>query len=119
MAALARAGFVHNGVNGTDMFFVGPNAKPRDAVHVIFARERVHADDLGPTPDVSESAAIPSFRVVALEPLVTMKLTSFRDKDRMHLRDLVDVGLVDESWLPRLPAELSAPLQELLDTPEG
>ena len=27
-----------------------------------------------------------------------MKLTSFRDKDRTHLRDLISVGLVDESW---------------------
>ena len=31
-----------------------------------------------------------------------MKLAAFRDKDRVHLRDLVFVGLVDESWLPGL-----------------
>ena len=48
-----------------------------------------------------------------------MKLISFRSKDRMHLHDLIDVGLVDASWLPRLPDELSVRLKELLDDPEG
>lgn len=48
-----------------------------------------------------------------------MKLTSFRDKDRMHLRDMIDVELLDESWCGRLPAELAARLQELIDDPNG
>jgi hypothetical protein len=48
-----------------------------------------------------------------------MKLTSFRDKDRTHLRDLIGVGLVDESWRLKLPDELAARLQALLDTPDG
>ena len=56
---------------------------------------------------------------MSLDALVRMKLTSFRDKDRMHLRDLIDVGLVDASWLPKLPTEFRARLQMLLDTPEG
>jgi hypothetical protein len=48
-----------------------------------------------------------------------MKLTAFRDKDRTHLRDLIEVGLVDETWVGRLPQELKERLQTLLDTPEG
>ena len=48
-----------------------------------------------------------------------MKLTSYRDKDRTHLRDLIEVGLVDASWISRLPAELAPRLQSLLDNPEG
>jgi hypothetical protein len=48
-----------------------------------------------------------------------MKLTSFRDKDRMHLRDMIDVELIDASWLDRLPPELAPRLKELLDNPEG
>jgi len=51
--------------------------------------------------------------------LVRMKLTSFRDKDRVHLRDLMEVGLVDESWLDRVPSQLRPRLQQLLDNPEG
>ena len=48
-----------------------------------------------------------------------MKLTSFRDKDRTHLRDLLEVGLIEESWLAILPVDLAARLKELLDTPDG
>jgi hypothetical protein len=48
-----------------------------------------------------------------------MKLTSFCDKDRMHLRDLLEVGLIDATWRERFPPELAARLQELLDHPEG
>jgi hypothetical protein len=48
-----------------------------------------------------------------------MKLTSFRDKDRMHLRDLIDVGLIDAMWPARLPPELASRLQGLLDNPNG
>lgn len=59
------------------------------------------------------------FRVVVLESLVGMKLTSFRLNDRVHIRDMIDVGLADETWLPRLPAPLAERLKELLDNPEG
>ena len=47
-----------------------------------------------------------------------MKLTSYRDKDRMHLRDLIDVGLADRSSCQGLPAELAERLHFLLDHPE-
>ena len=48
-----------------------------------------------------------------------MKLNSFRDKDRMHLRDLLDIRLIDSSWLPRLLPEHAARLQQLIDDPDG
>jgi hypothetical protein len=48
-----------------------------------------------------------------------MKLTSFRDKDRTHLRDLLEVGLIDADWCDRLPSPLGARLKELVDNPEG
>jgi hypothetical protein len=37
----------------------------------------------------------------------------------MHLRDMLDVALIDASWLTQFPPELAARLQELLDNPEG
>jgi hypothetical protein len=117
--ALSNAGFVFRHAKGVDTLLDGPAAKTRDAVHIIFAGERVRSTDRQPAPEVSDSEEIPSFRVVSFEPLVKMKLTSFRDKDSTHLRDSIDALLVDESWLPRLPAELSSRLQELLDTPGG
>jgi hypothetical protein len=117
--ALGEAGFVHRRAAGVDLFLDGPRAKSRDAVHVVFAGEKVRAQYPAPAPDVSESEATPAFRLLSLEALVRMKLTSFCDKDRTHLRDLIEVGLLDASWRPRLPEELSVRLQVLLDTPEG
>jgi hypothetical protein len=117
--AFASAGFVFRHVKGIDMFLDGPDAKARDAVHILFAGEKVRSTDLAPAPDVTESDRVSTFRAVALESLVKMKLTSFRDKDRTHVRDMLDVGLVDATWLPRLPEELSVRLKDLLDNPEG
>lgn len=117
--ALEQAGFVYRHVASVDMFLDGPDAKARDAVHIVFAAEKVRADYAAPVPDVSESEATETFRLLSLDALVRMKLTSFRDKDRVHLRDLMAVGLVDAGWLERVPAALGSRLQELLDNPEG
>jgi hypothetical protein len=117
--ALSKAGFIFRHVKGIDMFMDGPGAKARDAVHILFAGERVRSTDPIPAPEVSESKVVGARQVLAFGPLVRMKLTSFRDKDRTHLRDMIDVGLVDATWLPALPSELSARLKQLLDNPEG
>ena len=118
-AAMEAAGFVHRHSAGMDMFLDGPDAKARDAVHVLFAGERVFPDDLVAAPDVTESENIQAHRTLTLEALVRMKLNSFRDKDRMHLRDLLEIGLIDGSWLPRLLPEHAERLQQLIDNPEG
>lgn len=118
-AALAPAGFVRRHVAGIDRFLDGPQAKARDAVHVVFAAEKVRPEYALPAPDVTETETAPPFRVLTLEALVRMKLTSFRDKDRTHLRDFLEVGLIDAGWCARLPEPLANRLQELIDTPEG
>ena len=119
VAALEAAGFVYRHSAGIDMFLDGPRAKARDAVHVVFAGEKVRPEYILPAPDVADAEPTGVGAVLSLDALVTMKLTSFRDKDRMHLRDLLDVGLIDAGWLARLPPELASRLQELLDTPDG
>jgi hypothetical protein len=118
-AALEGAGFFYRHSSGEDLFLDGPQAKARDAVHVVFAREKVRAHELLPNPDVTESEAAESFRVLTLQALVQIKLTAFRDKDRTHLRDLLEVGLIDAGWGGRFPPELAARLQSLVDTPGG
>lgn len=118
-AALEAVGFVYRHVKEIDMFLDGPEAKARDAVHVVFAGEKVRADDAAAAPEITEVEPIERHATLTLEALVRMKLTSFRDKDRMHLRDMIDVELIDPSWVERLPPELAGRLQELLDNPEG
>ncbi len=117
--ALEQSGFVYRHVAGIDMFLDGPEAKERDAVHIVFATEKVRGDYVTAAPDVTEAEDTETFRLLSLDALVRMKLTAFRDKDRVHLRDLLEVGLVDASWQDRVPAELRGRLQELLDNPEG
>jgi hypothetical protein len=118
-AALAEVGFVYRHAKSIDMFLDGADAKARDAVHIIFAGERVRSDDLATVPDLSHAVTFNAFRVIGLEALVQMKLTSYRLKDQVHLLDMIGVELIDATWPARYPSELAARLQHLLDTPDG
>ena len=118
-AALEQVGFIHRRSADIDMFLDGPGAKARDAVHVIFSGEKVRPEYVAAVPDVSESVSFTSYRVLSLEAVVRMKLTSNRDKDRMHLRDMLGVDLIDATWPARYQPELAARLQHLIDTPDG
>ncbi len=120
IAALEAAGFVYRHVAGMDIFLDAPDAKARDAVHVVFAGEKVRPHEALPNPDISDSErASEGFRILPLQDLVQIKLTAYRDKDRVHLRDMIGVGLIDETWVSRFPAELGERLQVLIDDPDG
>jgi hypothetical protein len=119
IAATASAGFVHRSVNGVDLLADGPDAGPRDAVHIVFAGEKVDPRYVAAAPDVTESEPGPQFRIVTLEALVRMKLTSFRARDQVHIRDMIGVGIIDANWPARFAPPLAERLQSVLDTPEG
>jgi len=118
-AALEPVGFVYCQSFGVDMFLDGPQGRPTSAVHLLFAGEPVRINDPAIAPDVGDSERGPEFRVLSLEALVRMKLTANRLKDRVHLLDLIGVGLIDQTWTTRLPPDLAARLQQLLDNPNG
>jgi len=118
-AALERAGFVRAEVLDVTMFLDGPDAKPSESIHLLFAGEKVRADHPLPSPYLSTIDDPGGFRVITLEALVQMKLLSNRDKDRTHVRDLVGVGLIGRSWLAKLPPVLAERLQGILDTPDA
>ena len=117
--ALESVGFQHHNVMGVDCFIDGPNGSHRDAVHLLFAGEKVRETYPLPSADVSEAVPAEEYQVLALDALVRMKLNSFRRKDQVHLLDLLDVGLIDSSWLTGLVPEHAAKLQQLLDDPNG
>ena len=82
---------------------------------MIWAGEKVKADDPLPNPAIDERQELePGKSVVSLSGLVRMKLMANRDKDRVHLRDMIDVGLIDRAMLAGLPAELATRLDALL-----
>lgn len=118
-AALEAAGFVYHHLMDVDVFIDGPQGKPSAGLHLLFAGETVRAADEYPCPALDESERASEFQVVTLFALVRMKLTSWHDKDRMHLRDLIQVGLIDATWPARLPPPLAERLQSLLDNPNG
>lgn len=117
--ALESAGFVYQHLAGIDAFLDGPDARPRNAVHVVFANEKVRPHEPLANPDVNESEDAGQFQVIALDALVRVKFTAFGDKDRTHLRDLIDIGLVDAIWLAKLTPDLADRLRQLLENPEG
>jgi len=116
IAALESAGFVYQNVAGVDLFLDGPEGSVRSAIHIIFAGEKVRPGQPLPAPDVTELYPAADFPIATLDALVRMKLNAFRLKDKVHLIDLLDVELIDESWCERLPDELAQRLREVIET---
>jgi hypothetical protein len=118
-AALTQAGFTAEKSFGVTMFLDGPDAKPSESIHLLFAGERVKEGDPVAAPDLVTVADPAGFRVITLEALVHMKLLSNRRKDQVHLEDMIRVGLIDQSWLAKFPPILAERLKSILDTPEA
>ena len=115
IGSIARAvepfGFTYRHVAGVDMLVDTAKPKARSAVHLIFVREKVRPEYVEPVPDFSP--VTPTSDGVLIAPvadLVKMKLTSFRDKDRVHVRDMDGVGLIT----PEIEAGLPEPLRQRL-----
>jgi hypothetical protein len=116
-AALEKAGFVGGELSDVVMFRDGPEGKP--AVSLLFAGEKTRPNYLLPAPEIETVLNPDNYHVITFDKLVLMKLVSHRTIDRVHLRDLMDVGLIDWSWLGKVPPELAERLQHILDTPDG
>ncbi len=119
IVALEAVGFIHSFTFGINIFVDGPQGKAREAVHILFAGEPVKPTDPVPSPEVFATQSIDGYPIVELDRLIMMKLTAFRLVDRTHLRDMIDVGLIDASTPDRLPPELRPRLEQLLADPNG
>jgi hypothetical protein len=117
--ALAGVGFVRDAVMNVTVFLDGPDGKPSQGIHILLAGRKVKPEYVSAAPQVEQAQLIEGKRVVELRALVDMKLNSFRDKDRTHLRDMIQIGLIDSTWPASLEPELASRLQTLLDDPEG
>lgn len=88
-------------------------------MRLAFAGEVVKVGEPAANPDVDESTELGAFRVLNLEALVASELSNNDVVSRMHVRDLIDVGVVDSEWVERMEAGLASRLQHLLDTPDA
>ena len=117
--ALEAVGFHRVVTMGTTMFLDGEDGKPSEAVHVIWAGQKVKDSYPVAAPEVGQSREIEQKKIVELESLLAMKLVSFCRKDQVHVLDMIGVGLIDETWTTKFDPSLSERLQELLDDPDG
>jgi hypothetical protein len=114
-AAAMSVDFDYFEVAGVGMFLERTDPNPRKGVHVLWAGEKVRPECPLPSPALDECEQLePGKYVVSLTGLVRMKLMANRDQDRVHLRDLIEVGLVPRALLPLLPPELASRLEPLL-----
>lgn len=101
-------GLKYRHVAGGDMLVRPDQPSARRAIHLVFAGEKGRPEDPEPVPELGPSRRIRELRLILLADLVRMKLTSFRIKDQMHLKDLDEVGLITadlETGLSPLLAE--------------
>jgi hypothetical protein len=116
--AMHQHGFHYRYTDGLDMFVEDERESARHAVHIVLANQMLRPDDYEPNPDVEPSEYGEGVRTLPLVRLVRMKLNSFRLKDRVHLLDLIHIGLIDSTWPPKFPGPLGERLKHLVENPE-
>lgn len=105
--ALEGINFTREEVMGLTLFTDPEEPSVRSGVHLIWANQPVRPEYKYPAPSVDQVQRDPQgFCVLDLPALVRMKLTSHRDIDRVHIRDLLSMNLIDESIKESLPQEL-------------
>ena len=113
-AALEPLGFQRENLRDPVLFVDPDEPSTKSGVHLVWASERIRPSYTVLSPDVTESERDPEgFVVIALPALVRMKLTSFRDIDRVHIADMLGVGLITPDVRGSLPLELLARLEQV------
>jgi hypothetical protein len=114
-AAAASVELDYFEVLGVGMLLERSDPNPRKAVHLLWAGQKVQPEYPLPSPTIDEREFLgPGMQVVSLSGLVRMKLMANRDQDRVHLRDMIDVGLVGREFVSPLPLDLAERLDRLL-----
>ena len=106
-------GFRFRHAAGIDMLLYGDTTSARHAVRLLFAGEKVKASQTVPNPPLNPRRLAlqgQEFWVIPVADLVTMKLSSYRDKDRVHVRGMDAAGLITTEVEAALTAELRARL---------
>jgi hypothetical protein len=94
--AAERFGLKYRDAAGVDMLVQADQPSARRAVHLVFTGEKVRDEYPEAVPEFAGHRSIKGVRVIPLADLVRMKLTSFRVKDEMHLKDLDAAGLIQQ-----------------------
>jgi hypothetical protein len=115
--AAERNGFRYRHVAGVDMLLDAVEPRAASAVRLVFVGEKVRPEYVEPVPGFSQpTVTVEGVLLAPVADLVNMKLTSFRDKDRVHVRDLDAVGLITPEIEASLPEILRTRLAEVRAT---
>lgn len=104
---------------GIDMLLYGETNSARNAVHLLYEEEKVKATQLESHPRINPVRAGlhgRDFQVIPIGDLVRMKLSSYRDKDRVHVRGMDAAGLITRDVEQGLSAELMVRLRHVRET---
>jgi hypothetical protein len=115
----AQHGFRFRHAAGVDMLLHGISDRARNAVHLIFSGEKVRPDQTAPNPPIRPERKSIHGRevfVISVPDLVKMKLISYRDKDRVHIRSMDAAGLITPAVERGLPRELQSRLRHIRQT---
>jgi hypothetical protein len=97
VAIAEQHGFRFRHSAGLDMLLYGDADSARNAVHLLFAGEKVKETQLEAHPrirPVRSGIHGQEFLVIPVIDLVRMKLSAYRDKDRVHVRGMDAAGLI-------------------------
>jgi hypothetical protein len=112
--AAEKFGFRYRHVAGIDMLVDAEKPLASTAVHMIFINEKVRVEYLEAVPGFSEPTRTEEGILLApVADLVKMKLTSFRMKDQLHLKDLDSAHLITPDIEASLPEALVRRLGEV------
>ena len=113
-AVMTELGFQRHDLRRLVLFTDPAEPSKRAGVRLVWANEKVQPSYAVPAPSTDEAVRdAAGFLVLDLPALVRMKLTSFRDIDRVHLADLLSVGLIGVALRKALPDELRERLAEV------
>lgn len=120
LLVLTQAGFTERVVKDRTFFFDRDPFIQRFAHEITFASEPSWGRCSGfHAPCIEEITVVSGKPVVKLNALVRLQLGRNRLDDAVDIRDMIDVEMIDQSWVSRFPAELANRLQELIDDPHG
>jgi hypothetical protein len=80
---------------------------------MIFTGEKVRPEYPEAVPDLGPGRVLHGVRLVSIADLVRMKLTSFRLKDQVHLKDLDEAGAITAEVEATLSPELRDRLEQV------
>ncbi len=104
---------------GVDMLVYGETDSARNAVHLVFSGEKVRPHYDSPTPAINPVPKMilgQDVMVIPVVDLLKMKLTSNRDKDRVHIRAMDAAGLLTAAVERELTGNQQARLQQIRET---